>query len=234
MHVNVERRSRRRRWLSGVAVVLVLLVAGPAHAQIFPGDWQVAPHATYTRFDGTSAIENGPGVGISMVRFFTDQLAVGPDFNFSRTRSDGSFFPALEWQMGTDSSRITLVGQELSIMSLGLRAELHVPLSGDSIRAYGVAGGGAYSIFLDPQSNRRSERITKPGLLAGAGLDFTFGSDMGLRLELRDLIMTGYDRERLRLVDERFESKYFVRPDVPDPKSTIHNLALVVGFIYVP
>ncbi|HWV55963.1 MAG TPA: hypothetical protein VNZ57_00705 [Longimicrobiales bacterium] len=224
---------------SRIRVLLLALTAlagaaGTARAQTLPGTWQVTPHASYTRFDGTSAIEDGFGLGVDIMRFITDRIAVGPSVSLSRTRSDGSFFPALIWNFGTDSSRIAVVGQELSILAALGRAEVHHGFEAAPLNAFLHAGAGAYRIYLDPQSNGDGRWITEPAIEAGAGVDIELGIQTGLRIEFRDFIMTGYERDRLSLVDERFESVHFVRPDVPPARSTIHNVSLVLGFTYLP
>ena len=216
-----------------VAAFVVGVASGGA-AQPLAGTWQVTPHATYTHFDGTSAIQDGIGLGVGIIRFITDHIAVGPSVTLSRTQSDGSYFPALVWNFGTDSSRVAVVGQDLSILTASARAEIHHAFEAAPIRAFALAGAGAYRIYMDPQSSGDGLWLTKPAFEAGAGLDIGLGVQTGLRIEFQDMVMTGYDRDRLSLVDERFESVHFVRPDVPAAKETIHNFSLVVGFTYLP
>ncbi|HEY8470426.1 MAG TPA: outer membrane beta-barrel protein [Longimicrobiales bacterium] len=215
-----------------LSALAVLVAAAPLSAQVQAGQWQVSPYGSAIRFDETSAIKDGPAAGIHAVYFINRYLAVGPSFLFSRTASDGEFFPAFQWNLGTDTSRVLHPGQKLSIAVFSGRAEVHLPAG--RLSPYASAGAGWYSVYLDPQAAGDPHWFTHLMFEFGGGLDITLGSQTGVRLEVRDLLFTDYDRNSLDLVEERFESELFSRPNPPPPKERIHNLSFALGFTYVP
>lgn len=224
------------RWIKNVAgpVFLLLLpvLAAPAEAQKPEREWMLSPHGNAILFDDVSALEDGFSGGLHGLYFVKRWLAVGPTLAFGRTQTDGSFFAPFQQNLQSDTSRVFFVGQDLSLLTFGGRAEVHVPVGPFSF--FGAGGGGIYSFFLDPEQNRGARFFTNPMLSFGGGVDIEISRRAGFRLEAGDMIFTDYDRDRFDLVDEDFESRLFALPDVPPNESTIHNISLTLGVSFVP
>lgn len=222
---------RSLRLMVPMAVCLVAF-ATAAQAQVETGNFQLTPYGGLFRADESSALKDAPIVGLEAVYYFSPALAIGLTGNFARGESDGSYFPAARWNVGPDTTRLFHVGQDLSIVTYGAVAKLG--LTAGRLTPYAAAGVGRYTLFLDPQSNNRP--VTTGGLSfeAGAGFHVALSERAGIRLDVRDLVFTDFDREDLYPVDERFRTDIFLVAEPPAAKSTIHNIRAAIGFTYVP
>jgi hypothetical protein len=105
-----------------------------------------------------------------------------------------------------------------------------------------IGGVGGYTIYLD------DERTFSPNIIAGqrkdkfSGLAYNIGGAVGYRfgrtgaveVRLRDFIYTDWDREQLNVSEPLLAATDIPHPrtDLPEPKSTIHNINIELGFSF--
>jgi hypothetical protein len=107
-----------------------------------------------------------------------------------------------------------------------------------------VTGGvGAVTVNTDPQQQGSNRSFTEGQFQLGGGLGWRLGTTTALRVELRDFVFTGWDRDRLNVVSTDPNACGGPCPNTtflaangnpPEKKSTVHNLRLAIGFSYVP
>lgn len=222
-----------RLFRAAVPVMALLLAsAGGVAAQVEQGRLQVTPYAGFLRADNSSALKDAAMVGIEAVYYFMPTVGVGLTGNFSRAESDGSYFPAMRWDVGPDTSFLLHVGQDLTIVTYGLIAKAN--FRAGRLAPYAAGGVIGWTLFLDPQSNDSPQDVGGVGFELGGGVHFTLSERAGIRLDLRDLVFTDFNRDDLNPVDPRFQTDVFLVPDPPAAKSTIHNIRATIGFTYVP
>lgn len=215
----------------GLVTALGLCVAAGADAQVSQGRLQITPNGGLLLADNAAALNDPAIVGIEAVYYPTQYVAFGINANFARAESDGSFFPAMQWDVGPDTTRLFHVGQDLSILTYSALLKAGFPVG--RLTPYAAGGVGGWTFLLDPQSNDRPTRMSDVLFELGGGLHFGVGETVGIRLDVRDLIFTGYERDDLYPVHERFQSDVFLEPLPPEAKSTVHNIRLSVGFSYL-
>src|SRR5690606_38405002 len=121
--------------------------------------------------------------------------------------------------------------QDVRVTTFGVVAKLG--LQAGRFSPYLAGGVGGYALFLDPQSNNGPASFGDFGLEVGAGAHFRISDRAGVRLNVRDLIFTGFDRDRLNPVAPAFWGD-FDPSSVPEEKATLHNIRVDLGFSYVP
>ena len=230
--------NRTKAILAGLALAAAAPAA--AHAQSTGQGWTLDVRGGALLYDDASAIETGGVVGLDALYHFSPRFAVGPLVDYAQTKTDGDFFVAV-LDFGTDSSRINLVSQVVGALHYGLGAEFDV-LPEARFSPYVAGGAGGYRLYLDPQAMEGPARVDGALLQAGGGIRWSLNESAGIRLEARDLIYLGYDREALNPVDPRHRNRQpdgtvlfpAAEADLPDARSTVHNFRLTVGFTYVP
>ena len=228
-----------KRWILGAG--FCALMAAPAAAQMPAAGWAVEARAGAQLFDNSSALETGASLGVDALYFFNPRLGVGPAIDYVMTKSDGEFFvEALPF--GPDSTRIFQVGQVVSALNYALVGVFDI-LPESRYAPYVALGGGGYRLYLDAETNNAPRRVDGGLIQAGGGIRFSLSDAAGVRLDARDMIYLGYDRDQLDPRDARYANcgpppSTVCFPgenaDVPDEKSTIHNFRISLGFTYVP
>lgn len=215
-----------------VAALAVLASASIAEAQsITPRQFRVAPRFGYMAFDRASSIEGSPYLGLQTDYGITSNLAVGFSFGISQPKTIGEDFITV-LQFG-DTARLFQVRHSLNVVDYGAHALLSLPEFG-RISPYAVAGGGFYTIFLDPQIENAPTTYTKPQFTLGGGASVRVGERSRLLLDVRDAVFTGYERDELFAVTP--SNSPFIE-DLPAPhstKSTLHNVVFSLGFSFTP
>ena len=225
-------------WCRGFLAAVLLVLPAAVSAQ--DNSWTVKLRGGAQLYPEASAIETGPILGVEALYNFTPRISVGPALDFAATKSDGRFYVAV-LNFGADSTRIFNVGQELSVAHYGANLQFDVsPTS--RFRPYLSGGAGGYTIYLSPQAADAPQRNSGLMFQAGGGINFALTEAAGIALDVRDIVYTDYDREELnpirpvhRNLNEDGTYKFpGAQEDLPEAKSTLHNVRLTLGFSYVP
>ena len=231
-----------------------LFVAGAAPAQE-AGEVTVVPRLAYLAWDQAAGIQdpvlqgdlcdypeigmqcvgagNNVTAGLSILYDLRSRIRAGVSFEVTRPVSNGTYFSAAELNT-PGASRLVFVNQRLTMALFGAVVEVRPVES--RLSPFLEGGLGAYVLYLDPAKSNGAERFTDLSLTLGGGIEIPIAAAAGLRLHLRDVILTGWDRERLNAVDPAFENTRFpdLVPAPPDASETLHNLWLSVGFSFRP
>lgn len=226
-------------------VLLATMVAGPLElsAQAPRNQYNIGAHASYLRFRSATGLANAPAAGFDATyRFgFSPLSAVSPESDFgiglsfvaSRPLSRGDQFPLVLLDFG-DTTQLYAVNQRITLLHYGVQTVLGVPFG--RMRVYGVAGAGAYTMQFDTRQNLAPKSYTGGMLQFGGGIGFSVSPALGFRIEARDVMFLGYDRDRLdptvaHARDQRIRDAVNP-PDVTWDKP--QNLQMSVVFSYVP
>jgi hypothetical protein len=176
-------------------------------------------------------------------------LTLGVNAAFARPTTRGDYFPwnrQIYFSDGAharDTILIFNVSQRVTLATYGLEggvrlhpAALVLPFTSGPLELEAGVGAGGYTIWLDPEQQRRNESFNGIQFMLGAGIGVPLGPTSSLRVRLDDVILTDFDRERLSLHDMLFHDDLFLNPvrTPPAAKSTIHNPRLSVAFSFVP
>lgn len=216
-------------------VALTILAVGATRgldAQIVARQFQIGPRAGTIGYDDASGIERGGLLGVDATYFLTPNFGIGFLLDLSRPETDGSFFPAeLTIQ---DTTFVYQVTQPLTIING--QVEGVFALNAGRLSPFVTAGIGSYRIYLDPQVAGGPRSFTNVSYSIGGGVNLRVGESSGFRVEVRDQVFSKFDRDRLNPVNPRFSPSRY--PDLVSPpvaaKSTIHNIALLLAFSFVP
>lgn len=234
-------RRLARPWAGGAAAaacVLAVAIAPPAGAQSAASRTSITPRGGYARYDRAASIENGGVLGVDAMYEFNGMLSIGPTLTVSRPRTRGEdFLAAFTFGDPTkgDTTFIYAVTQPITMVDAGLAVRLGLPV-GQRLTPYLVGGVGSYTIYLDAQSNGQPSRFSRMSAMVAGGVNVALGSRGGILIDVRDQLLTDYQRERLRPTDARFTNVRFGEelPVAPKAKNTVHNLMFSLGFSFRP
>lgn len=217
-----------------VILVGAIALCGVSSASAQAGAIRLGPRLGYDTYAEKTGIKSGALVGLDATYFATNTFGFGAYVDFSRVNTDGTFFP-IEIAFGEDSTGIFAGEQPLTVIRYG--AQVVAQFSATSaLEPYLLGGIGAYQIQLDPQVERDSKSLTELQFTLGGGIDFTVGSGAAIRLDVRDYVLTKFDRENLYPAAPRFRPVRF--PDVlpaQEPFSgSTHNLVFALSFQFTP
>lgn len=231
----------------GAVAALAVLATSPAVAQE-EGRWRATPLFGVTSYDDASALKTAPFVGAEAQYVLSPSLRLGVGLNVARPIVDGSYFPLVFLRVHADTSMLVEVGQQISHFNyMGL---VTATRSMGSLNVFGQAGLGGYTFFLNKQVMHSIERRGAPsrvsGLMVPLGVGISIGSASAIRLEARNDILMGFDRDKFNPVELRHQN--VCTPGVhtqtfcieeangspPAPKETTHNFKLILGFELVP
>ena len=232
----------RRLLPLAAALALGAFVAEPAGAQVAPGRFGVGTHVGWTMFRSATGLEDAPFLGIdatyespiNLIGFLPgSDFGLGLTFAASRPLTRGDQFPLVAFDFG-DTTFLYQVSQRITLLQYGMQAVGGV--SFDRLRFYAFGGGGAYTIMPDSRAVLDNEAWTKGMLHAGGGINWAVGQSIGLRLEVKDVMFLGWDRERLDpTVDYSVDNRIADVLPPPDPTwSRIQNLQASLVFSYIP
>lgn len=230
---------------------LLLAAAAPIEAQqLTAGRFTVTPVLGTIRWDNASALANKeaddetgaftrsvftPTVGLSVDYLLWRQLGLGFYFEAARPTTRGDYFPAVLFNFGPGvPAQLSVVSQRVTVLMYGVQGTFGFGVG--RLEPYVGAGLGAVTVNGDPQQNGGNVRFTNGMFQVGGGLGFRVGANTSVRLDLRDHVFTGWDRDRLYPVQSAFQNTQFpaANPTPPAEKSTVHNIRLAIGFSYVP
>lgn len=215
-------------------VLLAVLAAAPVAAQAQQGQFEVSTLLSWQRFDEAAALENGPAAGLEVMYFARPAIAVGGYLAIGRPTTRGEYFPLVGLKF-EDSTFFYLPDQTVTQIGFGIAGLLRLA-SLEPFAPYVTAGAGRTRFFMDPEQNRgiRAEGVAT--WMLGGGVHYSTGGGIGLRLDVRDEIYTSFDREIFSVVDPLFIDRTMPHPNpnIPEAKSTVHNIRLSLAFSFVP
>ncbi len=225
----------RMRWSVGLAVGLSLLLVKPVQAQVFSGQFTVAPKGSYVLFDESSALDDAAMLGIDAAYYFGETgFGLGFLLDVGRPETDGRFFTPIRLDFGPESE-LRFVGIRTTLLQFAGQALYRFALTPDLSPLVAVGVGG-YAFYPDNQQLEGIGTVTGFAVNFGGGLDIRVAETSGFRLEVRDFVFFDYDREELNVVDpaardDRFPEKHGTPPEAKD---TTHNIRLSLSFNFVP
>lgn len=194
----------------------------------------VTPFLGAQLYDGSSAIRRVAAVAaIDATYRLTPQLGIGLALSAARPRTDGEFFPLVRLEEGTISA-FYRVSQRVTHYTYGLQVVGMLP--GERLTPYVAVGGGGYLFDMNPQEMGGTTRYSGPMFSAGAGVNMQLGARTGFALDVRDVVLMSFERNRLDATDPLFRDPRFdqVSASKPAPKSVVHNLRLSIGVSFIP
>lgn len=216
------------------ALTLALLAGGArgGGAQV-AGQFQVVPAVGAIRFDRASALEDAPFLGLDAAYFLNSSIAVGLQFHASRPRTDGTYFPLAMLDFG-DTTYLYAVSQRVTLVGAGAQVQLHQSFARFDL--FVNAGGGVYRFYMDPRRAQTISRMSGPSALVGGGVNYMVSEAVGIRAEVRDVILMDFDRDALDATLSYVRNNRIpnVFPPPPEEKDVIHNLRFALGFSFVP
>ena len=197
------------------------------------------PHVGLMRFSTFSGLENAPAMGLDARYDLTPRIAIGTSVSVARANTRGSdFITALRYGDPSkgDTTFLFRLQQPVTLLDASLNATLSLPAFA-RLEPYVTGGAGLYTFFLDPQANAGTSRdFSRLSALLGGGLKLRLSQAAGITLDVRDLVLTNFDRERLAPSDARFRTNVYPEDFPPPPvaKDVVHNLLFSVGFTWTP
>lgn len=212
-----------------LGLAAALLGAPAAEAQLTKGVFRVSPRLGVMAFDDAASINSAAHLALSTDFALTRNIEVGLTVGTAQPRTRGEDFLVL--QRYGDTARVFAVQQSLSMVDYSAQATVHAGEIGP-VSAYGVAGAGFYTLFLDPQVSGLS-RVTNPQFQLGVGGSVRLGRARVL-LDARNVTWTSYDRNRIypaTPADFAYAEDF---PRARATRSTINNLLFSIGFSFTP
>ena len=218
------------------ASLAVLAFASPAEGQARATtgrQFHVTPRGGYIAFDKASGLDNAAVIGLDAGYGITSMFTLGASASFSRPVTNGDDFLGAIY-LG-DTTFIYRAQQPITMANVQLAATVKLPLV-SRLAPYLFGGVGGYTLYLDPQVSGRDNRVQRMSLGLGGGVEYRMSDRIGIALDVRDLIFMNYDRERLNPVNSAGRLARFIEdfPTPPENKKTVHNIALQLGFTFVP
>jgi len=220
-----------------------LLSASALGAQTQTKMFDLGVHLGQQVFAKGTALENTPFVGLdatyelpfnpiaAVIKGST--LGVGLLVDASRPVTRGDQFPLVAFDFG-DTTFLYAVAQRVTLLQAGLQGVLGIPIG--KLRVYGLAGGGIYSMFLDPRAMGRNQKVTQPMATFGGGFNYALSSSIGVRAQARTVMFTNFDRNRLDATQKYIQDRRIIDA-LPAPDATSKNptnLQFSLVFQYIP
>lgn len=189
------------------------------------------------KFDRAASLETAAFLGLDAMYRLNPYFSLGTALNVTQanTRAE-DFVTTLTFgqALAGDTTTFHALGQAVNIIQANIVGLIR-PTSG-RLAPFAIAGAGYYGAFLDPQINRGSRQFNGFSGTIGGGILFQLSPSAGIQLDVRDLILTSYEAGTLDPSGGRNPNLWFLEdfPEPPDRKSTVHNIALSLGFRYAP
>ena len=215
-----------------LALVASLVCTSAAGAQAVAGQFTVSPRGGALLFDRATGLENAGHIGVDATYSLSRFLGVGLNLSFARPQTRGSDFVGALF-IG-DTTFLVKVTQPVTLVNAGLSATLQT--TAGRFNPYLTGGAGMYTLYLDPEVEQNASRFQRLSILVGGGVDFRVAERVGILLDVRDLIFTNFDRDRLNPLTAAGRNTRFLEdfPTPPAKKPTAHNAMISIGFSFIP
>lgn len=235
-----------------IAFAALLWVAAPGWSQVERGQFDVNIGGGVALHPNSSALQSvSPILNLKGRAFLNDNVGLGFSVDYARTETDDDIFPLAQFVFSTaDSTLYVALKQPVAIFSYQFLATLGAPVSEGAFYPYIMGGIGGYTLYLDPQEAEGPERQSDLALTVGGAVKLRLAGNSAIELSVRDVIFTGYERDRLNptpprdcranterqftgdvCANERFP---FLDPAGEDPSETVHNIVLSASFSFFP
>lgn len=228
----------------GLGVAMAGLVLAPTFltAQT-SGRYGITVLAGQSTFADGSALKSTPVAGLEAQFLPTEMFGIGFYIMGARPTTDERYFPMTRMEFN-DSVYHYLVSQQVVNLDVGVSGSARAAFG--QVEVMGLAGVGRYYFSLD------NERIWSPreipnedydsfgGLeyLVGGSIGYHFGESGAIRLQVRDVIYTDFDRNRFDVSEPLLGARNVPHPHQElldsENKDTIHNIRFNVGFTFFP
>lgn len=218
------------RFHSGMIGVGLALCATGAQAQLDRAT--LVPRAGYTSYAEASGIEPSAFVGVDLNYTLANFFGLGASLEVSRPTTRGEDF-ITQLRYG-DTTFLFAVIQPITVLTTALNARAEFGTA--RFTPFATAGVGLYKVYLDPQAAGGHDTFQGMLVNVGGGINFMIRDGIGIQLDVRDHIYTGYDRDDLNPIDPQFRVTRFIDdvPAPPEEKDSIHNLVFSIGFSFRP
>ncbi|MBC7790972.1 MAG: outer membrane beta-barrel protein [Anaerolineae bacterium] len=236
-NATIQSFRRRGQRIGFAAITALLTLTLPAAAQTGEREFSVLPRVGAMDFDRASSLRTAPFLGLDAEYHINRFFGIGTAVHVARpnTRAE-DFLTTLTFGIPTsgDTTFFFQTGQAITLLEGGLLGALRYPLG--RFTPFITGGAGYYRTFLDPQTNRGARGWDGASYSYGGGFAIQFSERSGIQLDVRNLVLTDYERNSLEPSLGRnpniFFEEDFALP--PEGKSSVNNLVLSLGFRYVP
>jgi hypothetical protein len=202
------------------------------------GVFVLTPRLGAINFARAASIERASTIGLDAQYQVTRAFSIGTNFTFGRANTRGEdFLTTLTYGViGTgDTTLFFNLTQPVSVVDAQLAGTFQLPTTG-RFTPFLTAGGGVYAFYLDPEANNGRDKFVGPSATVGGGVKIRFSRTAGVQLDVRNMMLTSYDRDRLRPSDSRFGNPMFGEDFAapPEARSRINNLMFNIGFNFTP
>lgn len=242
------------RRMSGVLIAAATLfwVATPGQAQVERGNFDVNIGGGVMLHPNNSAlVSTSPIINLKGRAFLNDNIGLGFSVDYSRTETDDDVFPLSQFEFPeADSTLFVALKQPVALFHYQFIGTLGAPVSDGALYPYLTLGAGGYTIYLDPQQNDGPDRQSDLALTVGGALKFRLSGNSAIELSVRDVIYTGFEREKLNpgpdrdcrlntekqfrgslCPNERFP---LLDPEFEEADDTVHNIVITASFSFFP
>ncbi|MEJ7810281.1 MAG: outer membrane beta-barrel protein [Gemmatimonadaceae bacterium] len=222
------------------AAVAALVMAGGASAidaQVAVHQFSITTRAGGIHFDRAASLKTAALLGLDAEYSLTRNFGIGTSINVSRpnTRAE-DFLSVLTFGLGAtgDTTLFVQTGQSVSLIEGSIVGVGRFPAG--RFTPFVLGGGGLYGMFLDPEINAGSRRMSGISGTVGGGLAVRLSDRAGIQFDARDLVFTKYRASRLDPTGQRSPNTIFIEdfPAAPSRKETVHNFMFSLGFRYLP
>jgi hypothetical protein len=189
------------------------------------------------KFDRAASLETSAFLGLDATYRINPNFSLGSELNVTQAKTTAEdFITSLTFgvPLSGDTTTFFGTGQAANVIQASLMGVFRA--SSGRLVPFALAGAGYYGIFLDPQINRGSRQFNGFSGTVGGGILYQLSQSAGIQLDVRDLIFTSYEANRLDPANGRNPNIWFIEDFAPPPdrKSTVHNIAFSLGFRYTP
>lgn len=226
-----------------MATLVALGAAMPAQAQD-PGQYSVTVLGGVAMYPDGTALQSAPTAGLEAHYLASSMLGIGFYVMGARPTTDERFFPLTRMEF-KDTVYHYLTSQQVLNVDYGISASLRGSVG--RFELMGLGGVGRYWFSLD------DERISGPAIpsqeqdldtfggmeyMVGGAVGMNFGESGTIRLQVRDMIYTDFDRNRFDLSEPLLAARNMPHPHQElldsENKSTTHNLRAQIGLTFYP
>lgn len=228
-----------------LAGALAGLAAGSAFAQGggASGSMTVSPLVGYMKFDKGAALDNATIAGLSASYRLPGGFAVGAYAEGGRAATLGDYFPAALLRTGgvSGTTQLFFVSQRVTVLSVGGMANYTLNVGGASLALGG--GLGRWTVFPDVEQSKSADNFGGLEWNVGAGLGVQLGGSTSLRLDVRSVHYTGFERSRLNTVTPAYQNTLYPdfnrypnepRHECANQECGMSNWRFGVGFVFHP
>lgn len=195
----------------------------------------VVPRGGWVQYSEATSIKPAAFLGFEALYRLTPWLRVGPAVTISQPSTNGDDFPAALTY--GDTTFLFTAQQPLTVFDVGAMLHATLPTLG-RLQPYAAGGMGYYTLYMDPQVTGADKRYGRTSFQVGGGADVRLTGRTGIRLDVRDLMFSSFDREALDPIRAQYSAYQRFGQVLPtrvaSEKGLKHNLVMSIGFTFTP